>query len=203
MRIAKYPLGAAALLLASFVPAHAQGGPVVLKEPAGWRFERMPVPPQFAPEIKLSGFEEIRFAPGMFDNTSPNYFTCVLVISAEGAPPVGAPELKDFLEKYYRGLSVGVGRRKGLSPDPAQMNAAVTPAASGEDAKNRYAAAVTFFDSFTDGRKITLNVEAHVLRRPESGKTYLALLVSPQPKDNAIWGKLREIGSKLSFGEAR
>jgi hypothetical protein len=45
----------------------------VLKEPADWRFERLPIPPQFAPDIRINGFEEVRFAPGMFDVVS-NYF---------------------------------------------------------------------------------------------------------------------------------
>jgi hypothetical protein len=171
--------------------------PSILKEPADWRFEKMPIPPGFAPDVKLSGNEEVRFAPGVFDNTSPNYFTYVLVISAEGSPDLSAAGIKDFLERYYRGLSVGVGRGRGLSPDPAQMNAEVAPASG--DAKGRYTAKVIFFDSFTDGRKITLNIEAHVVPRQPSGKTYLTLLISTQPRDIAIWEKLRGIEGKLSL----
>ena len=171
--------------------------PTILKGPADWRFEKMPTPPMFAPDIKLTGFEEARFAPGMFDNSSPNYFTYVLIISADGAPEIDAPALKDFLEKYYRGLSVGLGKRKGLSPDPAQMVAEVSPAASG---KGRLNATVTFFDSFTDGRKITLNVEARVAPRPGSKKTGLVLLISPQPKSHAVWQRLHEIDGQIDFG---
>lgn len=85
------------LLLAPLAALHAAGPerPIragaaatatILKEPADWRFEGMPVPPGFAPEIKLTGSEEIRFAPGMFDTGSSNYFTCVLAILADGAP---------------------------------------------------------------------------------------------------------------------
>jgi hypothetical protein len=168
--------------------------PTILKGPADWRFEKMPTPPGFAPDIKLTGFEEARFAPGMFDTTSPNYFTYVLVISAEGAPDLDSAALKDFLEKYYRGLSVGLGRQKGLSPDPTQMIADVAPAASD---KNRRTARVTFIDTFTDGRKTTLNIEARVV--PGSKKTGLVLLISPQPKDNAVWQTLREIDGKIDF----
>jgi hypothetical protein len=171
--------------------------PTILKGPSDWRFERMPTPPGFAPDIQLTGFEEARFAPGMFDNTSPNYFTYVLIISADGAPDLGGAALKEFLEKYYRGLSVGLGKQKGLSPDPAQMVAEV---AAVPDDKDRFTAKVTFFDSFTDGRKISLNVVAHVVPRPAVKKTGLILLVSPQPKDHAVWQKLREIDSKINFG---
>jgi hypothetical protein len=156
----------------------------------------MPTPPGFAPDIQLTGFEEARFAPGMFDNTSPNYFTYVLVISADGAPDLDNAALKDFLEKYYRGLSVGLGRQKGLSPDPAQMNAEIAPA---QGDKSRRTAKVTFIDTFTDGRKVSLNVEAHVVTRPAAKKTGLILLISPQPKDHAVWQTLREIDSKIAF----
>jgi len=171
--------------------------PSILKEPTAWRFESMPTPPQFAPDVKLTGFEECRFAPGMFDNTSPNYLTYVFIVSADGAPDIDSAALKDFLEKYYRGLSVGLGRRKGQSPDPAQMVADVSPAASG---KNRSNATVKFFDSFTDGRKVTLNIEARVVPQKAAGKTGLVLLVSPQPKSHAVWQTLHEIDGKIDFG---
>ena len=171
---------------------------IILKGPAGWRFERMATPPEFAPDIRLTGFEEARFAPGMFDTASPNYFTYVLAVSANGAAELDSAGLTDFLEKYYRGLSVSVGRQKGLSPDPAQMN--VDMAADQSDEKRR-SAKVTFFDTFNDGRKITLNVEARVVRRVASKKTGLILLISPQPKGSVVWQTLREIGGKIDFGD--
>lgn len=171
--------------------------PTILKGPTDWRFEKMPTPPGFARDIPLTGYEEARFAPGMFDNTSPNYFTYVLVFTVDGAPDLGSAALKDFLEKYYRGLSVGLGRQKGQSPDPAQMIAEVTPVPSD---KTRCVAKVTFLDSFTDGRKITLNIEGRVVSKPGAQKTGLVLLISPKPKDDAVWQKLREIDGQIDFG---
>ena len=178
--------------------AEAGGSAAILQEPTDWRLETMPLPPGFAPDVKITGSEEIRFAPGMFDPASSTYFTCVLAILANGAPELGAVEIGDFLECYYRGLSLGVGRRKGLSPDPAQMRAVVNPAPSGPDAKNRFVAQVVFFDSFSDGRKITLNVEARVIPLPATKRTCLILLVSPSAKDTAVWPTLREIGEKAA-----
>lgn len=198
-------LGVTFLLLASLAPLHAAGPeqPAILKEPADWRFEGMAIPPGFAPDIKLTGSEEIRFAPGMFDTHSSNYFTYAMVILANGTPELGAAELKEFLEKYYRGLSAAVGRGKGLSPDAGQMKAVVNPAPPGPDAKKkRFAAEVVFFDSFTDGRKINLHVEALVIPRPASKQTCLIMLVSPASKDAAAWQTLREIGSKAAGNAA-
>lgn len=179
--------------------ADATATATILKEPADWRFEGMPLPPEFAPDIKLTGSEEIRFAPGMFDTGSSNYFTYVVAILADGVSDLGTADLKDFLEKYYSGLSTAVGRRKGLSPDPRQMRAVVNPAPSGPEAKKRFAAQVIFFDCFSDGRKISLNVEALVIPRPASKQTCLILLVSPGSKDAPVWQTLREIGRKTAM----
>jgi hypothetical protein len=179
---------------AAFAQPRPMPAPKLLKAPAEWRFESMPVPPGFAPDVALSGFEEARFAPGVFDNTSVNYFTYLLAIAANGNPTLDPPALKDFLEKYYRGLSVGLARRKGQSPDPAQMLAEVATAGSG-----RLTAAMVFFDSFTDGRKITLNIEARVFPQTAAKRTILLLLISSQPKAHAVWTTLREIADKLDF----
>ena len=178
------------------VPRRISTSADILKEPVDWRLETMPVPPGFAPEVKLKGTEEIRFAPGMFDNTSSTYFTCVLAIVANDVSELGAAEIKDFLEKYYRGLSMSRARRTGLAADAAQMNAVVNAAPAGPDSKNRFTAQIDFFDSFSDGRKITLNVEVAMLPRPAKQQTSLILLVSPSAKDSEVWPTLREIGKK-------
>ena len=196
----QFLIGLLALTLSAGT-ASAQGPAAkILTEPLDWRFERLPVPAPFAPEIKLTGFEEARFAPGMFDTASPNYFTYVMVIEADGSPELGRPGIEDFLQKYYKGLSIGVGQRKGLTPDPAHMKAAVVPV-SGEENKNRYTAKIVFFDTFNDGRKLVLNLEAHVILRPGTKNTYMSLLVSPQSRDSAVWQTLRGIEKNLHFPE--
>jgi hypothetical protein len=193
----QFVVGLSGLILSGII-ASAQGpAATILMEPLDWRFERLPVPAPFAPEIKFTGFEEARFAPGMFDTSSPNYFTYVMVIAADGSPELGRSGIEDFLQKYYKGLSIGVGRRKGLAPDPAQMKAEVTPMRSGEG----YTAKVVFFDTFNDGRKVILKLEAHVISRPGTKNTYMSLLVSPQSRDSAVWQTLRGIEKNLHFPE--
>jgi hypothetical protein len=189
-------------ILLSGIAALGQGrpqpAPTILMGPADWRFERLPIPPGFAPDIKWKGYEEARFAPGMFSTTSSNYFTYVLAVSLDGTPEVGAADLKEFLEKYFRGLSIGVGQRKQLKPDPSQFVAEVSPAKTA-DAKGRYEAKMTFFDTFNEGQKVLLNLEARVAPQPDQGKTFVVLLISPLGKDAGTWAKLREIGDKLTF----
>ncbi len=44
-----------------------------------------------------------------------------------------------------------------------------------------------------------LNVEAHVISRPGSKKTYMSLFVSPQSRDSGVWQKLRGIERNIHF----
>jgi hypothetical protein len=175
--------------------ATATATATILKEPADWRLENIAMPPSFAPDIKLTGSEEIRFAPGMFKTDASDYFTCIIAITADGSLELGATDLKDFLEKYYRGLSSGLAQRKGLKVDPAEMRATVK--SNSANVKNHYTAEMVFFDSFNDGRKITLHVQAQVIVQPSTKKTIMLLLVSPSENGSAAWKTLREVGEKI------
>jgi hypothetical protein len=172
--------------------------PALLTGPADWRFEKIRIPPRFAPDVKLSGFEEARFAPGMFDTRAPDYFTYVLALSVKDVEVIDAAAIKDFLDKYYQGLSAAVGRRRQLAPDFSQINALVTPAQSGEGAGS-YKARVTYFDTFNDGRKIVLNVQIQVATKADAKRTFITLLISPQPLDAEVWKKLHDIEKTIHF----
>lgn len=171
--------------------------PALLKGPANWRFERLTIPPGFAPDIKWTGVEEARFAPGMFDPKATNYFTYVLAVSVDVAAPIKAADLKEFLDKYYRGLSTAVGREKGLTPEAAHFDAEVAASKTEPAAAGRFTAKVPFIDTFTDGRKITLHLEIAVLPNQETKKTLLVMLTSPQTKDAPIWKELRAMGRSV------
>ena len=53
----------------------AQVPKTVLDAPEGWRAEIIDFPLSFAPEIDLTGFEDIRFSPGWADSTSIDFWT--------------------------------------------------------------------------------------------------------------------------------
>ena len=167
----------------------AQPAPTMLLGPADWRFERLPIPPGFARDIPLTGYEEARFSPGMFNTNAATYFSYALSICIDGMQEIGAKELKDFFDKYFRGLSTMVGRGKGIKPDPAVFNAVVTP----RDNAGLFSAKVPYIDTFTDGRQLTLNLEIDVRLKPEIKKTQIILLISPQAPDTEIWQQLHVI----------
>jgi HEAT repeat protein len=188
-----------------WVPAAANAQvatPKLLLAPVDWRFEAMPLPPRFAPKIKWTGFEEIRFAPGVFDNSSPNYFSYVIALSVNGTSAIDAAGIKDFLETYFRGLLPGVGQRKGLTVNASQIAAQIAPAQTQPKTNARCQGTVAIIDTFTDGRKTTLNVEADILPQEALKKTYVLLLLSPQARDSKIWKTLRGIRDKTIASSA-
>jgi len=176
--------------------------PKLLLAPVGWRFEAMPLPPRFAPEVKWTGFEEIRFAPGVFDNSSPNYFSYIIALSVNGTTTIDAAGIKDFLETYFRGLLPPMGQRKGLTVNASQIAAEIAPAQTKPKTNARYQGTVAIIDTFTDGRKTTLNVEADVLPQEALEKTYVLLLLSPRTRDSKIWKTLRGIRDKTIASSA-
>jgi hypothetical protein len=176
--------------------------PTLLLAPVDWRFEAMPLPPRFAPKVKWTGFEEIRFAPGVFDNSSPNYFSYVIALSVNGTSTIDAAGIKDFLETYFRGLLPLVGQRKGLTVNASQIAAEIAPAQTKPKTNARCQGTVTIIDTFTDGRKTTLNVEADILPQEALKKTHVLLLLSPQVRDSKIWKTLRGIRDKTIASSA-
>ena len=176
--------------------------PMLLLGPVDWRFEAMPLPPRFAPEVKWTGFEEIRFAPGVFDNSSPDYFSYVIALSVNGTSTIDAAGIKDFLETYFRGLLPSMGQRKGLTVNTSQIAAEIAPAETKPKTNARYQGTVAIIDTFTDGRKTTLNVEADVLPQEALKKTHVLLLLSPRARDSKIWKTLCGIRDKTIASSA-
>jgi len=187
-----------AFLMLLTVPGFSQNQKptaVILKTPADWGFERYDFPIDFAPGINYKGFEEIRFSPGMMDTTSAFYFSYIFAVAINDSVNLNEGAIKDFLNKYYQGLSASVGKSKKLNPDTVQMKAAVTtvPTAPNISTKS-YNAGITFFDTFSNGRKIYLAMEIETSYNKTTHKTYMSVIVSPAEKDKTeVWNKLREI----------
>ncbi|MCH9034286.1 MAG: hypothetical protein IID42_07255 [Planctomycetes bacterium] len=95
------------------------------KTPPDWRFERIDFPLPFAPELKYDGFEELRFAPGMFNAKSDTYFTYIFAMKLTSKAVLDAPGLKSLLETYFRGLCKAVSEGTDFKIDGSKISAKV------------------------------------------------------------------------------
>lgn len=182
------------ICMTSFSRTHAQEpSPIILHGPEDWRYEKIDFPLDFAPELSYKGFEELRFAPGMFNVESPTYFTYVFAISIEKASPFTKKELEEFFLIYYKGLCTVVAKSKKQSVDISQIQVSFKKGKKESSHIQNYRALITYLDTFNDGQKIELHMELEITENKETGKSHLLALVSPQGPSTAIWEKLRQI----------
>lgn len=187
-----------AILLILTAPIYAQEeNPTLLPIPKDWRFEKINFPLDFAPDLKYNGFEELRFAPGMFDTLSTTYFTYVFAISISDNATFNKGEIELFLTSYYNGLCDAVAESKKLSVNISKIKASVKKIKKRKGEITACNATVNFFDTFTNGKEIVLNMELELFRNQADKKIYLLALVSPFSKDSEVWKNLHKIRRNL------
>jgi len=160
--------------------------------PADWRFERIDFPLSFAPELKYKGFEELRFAPGMFKPDSDTYFTYIFAMKITDDVTLDATALQSLLETYFRGLCQAVAKDKKFDIDVAKISAQVRPDQPDAKPARHFRGTVASFDPFVTGKPLTLNMEMIVIDRgPTDHRIFAA--ISPQPHDSPVWKPLRTL----------
>jgi len=188
------------LLLFVIVPINLKAqtnSPELLPIPKEWRYERMNFPLEFAPEIKLSGFEELRFAPGMFNITAEDYFTYIFALKITNKIELNKNELHDFLLQYYKGLSESVAKSKKIEVDASSTKVILEEPVG--DNQNIYRVQVNFFDTFTNSQEILLHMEIEVFPKKDMNEVYLLALVSPQEKNHEVWKQMHNYRNQLDF----
>ena len=159
--------------------------PELLRAPAGWSFERLDLPLSFAPDLDYQGFEEITLSAGMFDKSSPQYWSYALALRLDGDVVVDRAMAADFFTRYYRGLCAAVGGARGsdVDLDAIQVSAALSD--------GPFVLTAELFDVFVDGAPLTLRLELDVHATATS--TELFGIASPAAVDQPIWDELGAI----------
>ncbi|CAL2075613.1 hypothetical protein [Tenacibaculum sp. 190524A05c] len=161
------------IAFASFIASFGQEKAEVMKYPTDWRYERINFPLDFAKDISWEGFEELRFSPGMFDIKSSDYFTYYFVLSIKNRLELSQKEIQEALAKYYRGLCKAVNPKGKFDINYDEITVTIHKLSSCSLKAN-----VVFFDGFTDGRRIELEMLLEV-RKNESEDILLLASVAP------------------------
>ena len=165
-------------LLASASPADE----LLPETPESWTYERIELPLPFAPDLEYEGFEELRFAPGMFDPKSASHFSYAFAIRFEEDLRADARFIDDFLTSYYRGLCEAVAPGNGLDLDLKAISTEVS-----FDGRV-FLATIRMFDAFAAGDPLTLRVEVSVHAGAEH--TEILGIASPKSREAPIWKEL-------------
>ena len=163
---------------------------VNIETPKGWRTETLSLPTGFAKDMKLTGFEEVRFAPGMFRPDAEDFFTYCFVFCLPNQTPPNQKVLTEELLKYYRGLAVAVTRRSGIDVKAASFTLKITPV---KDSKTRSRAVMTWVEPFATQKPQTLNLEIESVLDSSIKGCLLKIAVSPKPHEGDIWKPMRKM----------
>lgn len=167
--------------------------PELLKQPGNWEFERFSLPPAFAPAITYKGFEELRFAPGMFKKDSIDYFSYAFIASIDSVRNISQRDIQIYLLRYYKGLCHQVAKDNKLTIDTAQIGVTVINKKLSLPTGIIYYYVVNVFGVFTDGAPVKLNMEAEVTRDVVRNRLYILFITSPQAKTSDVWKELYQI----------
>lgn len=181
--------GAAVIALAA---CGATPDPLPPTDLTDWRPETITLPPEFAPGLP-AGREVLLFAPGMFTEGAPDFwsYTFLMEIEEDG---VDAARVEELFELYFDGLitAVGGGGEFDLPADPAQVSFEAT-------GSGRFQGQVDTYDAFVTGEPL----ELHMLVDAESagpGRTLLTVRACPTPPDGgALWRSLGDAAASLRF----
>jgi hypothetical protein len=165
--------------------------------PTGWKHETFALPPEFAPELPYHGTEDLRFMPGFFSPTAPDYWSYDFVWWLDERPAFDATSVAASLTTYFRGLVTAVGGEK-YKLDPARYRAVMTAVPSSEPP--RLTGQVFIYDPFSTGLPIVLNVEAE-LRSCQGTKQFaIVVVLSPKDAEDSVWDALRAAAGTVVCG---
>lgn len=164
---------------------------LALAAPAGWGGETIKLPPGFARDMKWTGVEHIRFAPGMMKGDSETFFCYAFAFELDRNTDLTQESIKAEFLKYYRGLCTAVagGRIPDLDTSKFAFKLVATKTAVGETAN--YTGALDWIEPFATRKPQQLNVEIRTWT--DSEHNFVFACVSPQASDTAIWKQLHKI----------
>ena len=128
-------------------PAEPETAPTCAEAP-GWRYERIELPPEFAPTLP-AGVETLWFAPGMFDPAAPDYFTYAFSLDWMDEQAPKPTTLEGWLTEYFVGLMSAVAGSRQAEP-VALGRVEVEP--------NGAKASVVMSDEFTGTPEVQLTI---------------------------------------------
>lgn len=178
-------------------------GPYTFVAPDRWAVERSGFPPPFAPGVKLTGVEEIRFPPGWGVAGSEEYWSLAYMFWLDKGQKIDADVLRENIKSYYDGLIVngGGGGPRNIPKDKLFPTAVHIQRVRPEpDDADTYSGTVDMLD-YMAMKPIRLNFMAHVKTCSDAGHFPVFLELSPKPFEDGLWYELKRMKRNFKCGE--
>ena len=183
------------------VPGNAQESvevPFYLPTPEGWRTETIPFPLEFAPELEYEGLEELRFAPGMLEEGSADFWSYAFVWWVPEGTQFETERLQSDLEHYFRGLATAVAEAREFDPGEPDYDVQLKPTGSSTPDHPQWVGTAATYDVFASRKPVRLNVRIDIVPCSSQGRLAALFQLSPQPRDHSIWETLDNLRQEFS-----
>jgi len=160
-----------------------------LLTPKNWRSEIINFPLEFAPSLKYSGKEYVRFAPDWDVKDAENYFSYVFLWEIDQDPKLTSKKLEDEMELYFDGLIHMINKTNPEFPE----NISKSKAFFEELNDGSYLGKVLTYDVFTTKEEVHLNIMVNTTFCAPENKHLVLFNISPQAPKHPIWKKMKKI----------
>ncbi len=186
------------LLILSLLSLHfflqAQEDRSILIAPTDWNREIIELPLSFAPEIALSGIEDVAFAPGWSKAGAEDFWTYKFVWNLEDPITLSETYLEEMCRKYYDGLMLAV---MGGPPDNSDSLNMEKTLATFIASDGGYLGKVKVFDAFTTKEMLTLYFKVDELHCKGHVNQIIVFDISPKALEDEIWRLFEEVKFKV------
>lgn len=160
----------------------------IVRADSMWSKEIISFPIDWAPNLTIDGFEELRFSPEWDQADSPQFWTLALSWSLSTKTALTLDGIVFNLEHYFDGL---------MKPNHWSTEF-VAPELTLELVENEnnemsYEGYMNFFDGFHTGKPITTYINATQWFCQATQRTTVVFQISTQVKSHVIWDTLNAI----------
>lgn len=159
----------------------------------GWGIERFLIPIEFAPGIKYSGVEDVRFTKGWGEVTSNEYWSYAFLWYLDGKPVINQQDIEKNLAMYYDGL-IGQNVEPRKIPrelvKPVKVTVKKIPTQNGD--QSTYTGTIQMLD-YMQQKPMTLNCIVHQKLCNGQNKTFVFHEISPRPLTDPVWTSLKKL----------
>ena len=160
----------------------------ILKNSKNWKREIIKFPIEWAPDLKVSGFEELLFSPNWSDKKSDDFWSLVIAWSLEATSSFSQKELEHNFKSYFDGL---------MKPNHWSTNFPEPKVHfiknSDKNLNANYVGEMTFFDGLHTGEVITVHIKIAQTFCEKQQKAIVIFLLSPKDFQHKNWKNFNEI----------
>lgn len=172
--------------------------PYTLPIPKGWNVERFLLPASFAPEIKYTGVEDIRFTPGWGNVKSDEYWTYAFLWYLDGNIRPATKIINQHLNAYYTGLiKSNIEQRKIPAEKLFTVKTSIKKVTADKGDLLTFRGTIYMLD-YMQQKPITLNCIVHLKSCQGQNKTFLFTEISPKAFTNNVWKSLNQLWTDFS-----